>query len=130
MDAQNARDSRYEGASSADATARYPEFARLEAGSAHKRRRQRARVFMTGVLMADGKFPDVWVQDLSETGARVRVRGTVPDGSEFGFRVNGVGRFRALLCWRDGNTLGIRFLEEPETVMRKLDDRLRSILAQ
>ena len=60
MNAQNAWDLRFEGAKSADATARYAEFARLGAGSAHELRPQRASVFMTGVSMADGKFPEFW----------------------------------------------------------------------
>lgn len=87
MDAKNAGGLRFEGASSADATARYAEFARLGAGSAHELRPQRACVFMTGVFMADGKFSEFWSKIHWQL-ARVRVKGTVPDASEFGFQVN------------------------------------------
>ena len=130
MDAQKAEDSGTGGAPAAKTAASYPELAQLGTVSDHERRFRRACVFMTGVLMAEGKFPDVWVHDLSANGARVRVRGTVPDALEFRFRMNGIGLFRALLCWRDGNILGIRFLDEPENVVRKLGDHLTTLLAK
>ena len=94
----------------------------------HNRQFERARTFLTGVLMADGYAVDVLIRDFSKNGARLRVKGKVPNATTFSIRVNGVGQFQARMRWRDGNMLGFQFINEPDYIVRNLDGRLKEIL--
>ena len=91
---------------------------------------QRVRTLLTGVLMLDDALVDVIVLDISANGARIRVKGEVPDVPEFKIRVNGIGQFQGIVRWREGDTFGVQFLEEPQEVVRNLGGRLKNILAK
>ncbi len=91
---------------------------------------QRVRTLLTGVLILDDALVDVMVLDISANGARIRAKEAVPDVSEFKIRVNGVGQFQGVVRWREGNTFGVQFLEEPQEVARNLGGRLKNILAK
>lgn len=91
---------------------------------------QRVRKLLTGVLMLDDALVDVMVLDISANGARIRAKESVPDVPEFKIRVNGVGQFQGVVRWREGNTFGVQFLEDPQEVVRNLGGRLKNILAK
>ena len=130
MDARKAEDSAARAAQSADSAKSSSDQAEQRLASDHDRQFQRARTLLSGILFSDGARVAVLVLDLSANGARVRVKGEVPDALAFRIQVNTVGLFRALLRWRDGDTLGIRFTEKPEFVVRNLAGRLKNVLAK
>lgn len=130
MDGQKANNSAARVSQSADSGRCSAAQAEQGPASGHERQFQRARTLLSGILLFDGARVAVLVLDLSANGARVRVKEEVPDALAFRIQVNTVGLFRALLRWRDGDTLGIRFAEKPEFVVRNLAGRLRKVLAK
>ena len=96
----------------------------------HDRGFRRARTLLTGDIIALGVIVNILVHDLSANGARIRLKGRMPDASTYRVRGNGAGQVRATMRWRNGDMLGVQFMEKPSHVVRNLDGRLRNILAQ
>ena len=115
---------------SADATKRSAENSESSKPTISDRRFQRVRTLLTGVLIVDEVLVDVTVLDISANGARVRAKSEVPDVQEVMVRVNGMGQFHANIRWREGDTFGVQFMEEPQEVVRNLGGRLKDILAK
>ncbi len=99
----------------------------VETSEENKRRFRRARTFFTGVITDKGQLTDVVVADISANGAKVRVKGEVPEADNFKLRVNGVGEFEATVCFREGVTLGVRFDEGAEEVAKAFRGRLKGL---
>ncbi len=78
--------------------------------SANDRGFRRARTLLTGDIIALGIIVDILVHDLSANGARIRLKGDMPDASAYRVRVNGAGQFRATMRWRNGDMLGVQFM--------------------
>jgi hypothetical protein len=77
-----------------------------------KRNNQRRRVLKSGkIVFANGSFSvDCTIRNLSDTGARLQVPTSVAIPDRFTLvDVHGGTRHEALVVWRRGDLLGVRF---------------------
>ena len=86
------------------------------------RRLPRRRVLKAGIIASNDRHLTVacTVRDLSETGARVKVEGTltIPDTFELIIEVEGL-EANCEVAWRARNEVGVRFLGSPRKVTAK-----------
>jgi len=60
------------------------------------------------------------VDNISATGARILVDSDAVVSSPLILGIPGIGDFRGELAWRDQYAAGIRFLEDPEKVLKRI----------
>ena len=90
--------------------------------SANERNNDRRRVLKSGVIAYSGRHVTLRcaIRDLSESGARVLVEGSVaaPDTFELLCDTDGM-EVPCQVVWRRGMEVGVRFMEPPRFIDRK-----------
>ena len=99
------------------------------AGDAREEERRQFRRFdrlASGEIAVDGRQLDCQVLDVSLGGARVRPVGNIGTAERMDFGVASLGPIRSEVRWRSGDSVGLRFLDAPSTVLNILQAYLPS----
>lgn len=96
-----------------------------------QRRAPRRRVLKSGVVAYNDRHATLpcTVRDISATGARVRVDGSIsaPDTFELLIPIDGL-EANCEAAWRKGNEVGVRFLAAPRMVAPKRQQVINPLL--
>jgi PilZ domain len=96
-----------------------------------QRRALRRRVLKAGLVAYNERHSTLscTVRDISDTGARVRVDGSVsaPDTFELIIQIDGL-EASCEVVWRNGNEVGVRFLGAPRMVAAKRQQVINPLL--
>ncbi len=97
-----------------------PETASMVAeGFEEKRRYQRVQTEWTAEIWDGDKLSAADVLDMSVNGAKLRVKGAIPESARFKIKINGLGDLCAIVRWRKGTTMGVQFDENPHEIARR-----------
>lgn len=95
------------------------------------RNAQRRRVLKAGLVAYNDRHSTLscTVRDISDTGARVRVDGSVsaPDTFDLIIQIDGL-EASCQVVWRNGNEVGVRFLAAPRMVATKRQQVINPLL--
>jgi hypothetical protein len=92
-----------------------------ESGSgANKRRHERQQVFHSGTLHEGDRTIDCIIKDISASGVQIVTKSPVTEQRDFVLEVDRAGLFPGRLVWRQDNRAGLRFLQDPSTVSRRI----------
>ncbi len=90
----------------------------------NRRRIDRTTVLWTGSLLCDDRVIDCVIENVSASGAMVRVEDPFVYESSIILRNARLGDLSGEVAWRKENEVGIRFSDEPETVARIIGEAL------
>lgn len=95
------------------------------------RRAMRRRTLKSGIIAYNGRFATLscTVRDISSTGARLRVEGTMnaPDTFELIVQIDGL-EASCEVVWRKDHEVGVRFLAAPRIVAAKRTQVINPVL--
>lgn len=95
------------------------------------RRAPRRRILKSGIIAYNGRFATLScsVRDMSSTGARLRVEGTMsaPDTFELIIQMDGL-EASCEVVWRKDQEVGVRFLAAPRIVAAKRAQVINPVL--
>ena len=100
---------------------------RAEPSIMEQRRHRRCSVLWTACLFSGGRTMDAVVLNLSAGGARIRLPQAPAVEDRATVSIGRFGDFAGRLVWRDGNEIGLEFLDPPERVVDKVGDTLPRI---
>ena len=85
----------------------------MAADSPEGRRYRRLAVFLSGKFHRGKQVTDCYVQNLSPTGAGVKVSQPLHEGAIGTLSSERFGMIAAEVAWTDENSAGLRFLDDP-----------------
>lgn len=90
------------------------------------RRHSRSAVFWSGAVQAGRQSIDCVVLNMSPGGAKIRLmKRYVGDGSPVILHIDRLGGYTSEVVWSEGNTMGLRFLKNPQQVAAEIEQGLR-----
>ncbi len=104
-----------------------PEILEGPAKTREQRDHLRSAVLWSGEVIQGVRIIPCRILNISAGGAKVRLEGEVPDGSEIRISCNRFGEVPALVVWcRDGK-MGLKFLEDPSRVLRAIGNAIAPV---
>ncbi len=91
---------------------------------AERRKYPRTQVLWKGSLFRPGGAVECVVLNLSANGAKLRLDDPWECPSPITLRIPRFGEFRAEVAWRKDHLIGLKFLEDPKSVARLIEDAL------
>jgi len=89
------------------------------------RRHPRSAVFWSGEVQAGRESLDCIVLNMSPGGAKLKLLGRfVSDGSPVVLHIDRMGGYAAEIIWSEGDTMGLRFLNDPREVAADIEQAL------
>ncbi len=101
----------------------------VEPSILEQRRYRRCSVLWTACVFSAGRTMDAVVLNLCAGGARVRLKETPALDDRATVSIGRFGDFAGRLVWRDGNEIGLEFLDPPERIVAKVGGTLPRIRA-
>jgi hypothetical protein len=86
----------------------------------NKRRHERLSVLHSGTLVQGDQIFDCVIKDISATGAQLMTKAPVAAQREFVLDIDHAGLFPSRLVWRSENRVGLQFLQDPDSVARRI----------
>lgn len=86
----------------------------------YKRDHPREAVRTKAKVMADGKWHDCVITNISPTGARLYLRLVMLPEKEVRVQIDEFGQFNATIIWCDGGETGVRFEHHPSEMANVL----------
>ncbi|MFQ5786007.1 MAG: PilZ domain-containing protein [Alphaproteobacteria bacterium] len=93
-----------------------------------QRRFKRTRTLFSGTLIDSDRMVEVVVLDISVNGAKIRAPNGYTCKSRVKLKIDRLGLFLADVMWHRENRLGLRFVNAPEKIARKLPDSIAARL--
>ncbi len=101
----------------------------VEPSIMEQRRFRRCSVLWTACVFSAGRTIDAVVLNLSAGGARVRLKQMAALDDRATVSIGRFGDFAGRVVWRDGDEIGLEFLDPPERIVAKVGDTLPRIRA-
>lgn len=103
--------------------------ARIPGDGVEKRKFKRMPTLLSGCLMDGDRNADVVVLDVSVNGAKLRVPADFECSATVNLKIDRFGTFPADVIWREGNRLGLKFVDSPETIAQYIPGKFASKLS-
>lgn len=87
----------------------------------NKRQHRRTHVLIGGTIRQGSASFECIIKDLSASGAQIETDRPIPArGPSFTLDINRAGSFGSELAWRNGNRMGMVFLQKPGNVAKRI----------
>lgn len=85
-----------------------------------KRQYRRTHVLISGTVHQGASSFECIIKDLSAGGAQIQTEQPISRGRDVVLDIHRAGLFNSRMMWHDGNRIGMAFLQEPESVAKRI----------